>query len=329
MPPFEVAMPDLAVSKTALATSLMRAAHTRMDPDPLIEDPWGDRLVPDSARDMFRRAALARMDDAQRKAAMASPDTIVDDSLRRSRAYANVITRTRFAEDALRDAVAKGIRQYVLIGAGFDSFALRRPKFAADLQIFEIDFPPTQNLKIERLRECGVALPDSLHFIAADLSRETVAAALSRSSFRPGDLTFFSWLGVTMYLTRAANLATLKSIASCSPPGSELVFTYFDERLLEVQSESFLDMQKRVTALGEPFLSGFNPAELGRDLQECGLEVFEDLGGSEVAAKYHRVGKDALGESSYSHVVLARVMRIAVERFVYDSAARSIVEPAC
>jgi methyltransferase (TIGR00027 family) len=301
-------MADSAVSRTALATSLMRAAHTRMDPNPLIDDPWGDRLVPDSARDMFRKAALARMDDAARAVAMASPDTIVDDSLRRSRAYANVITRTRFAEDALRDAVAKGIRQYVLIGAGFDSFALRRPAFSVDLQIFEIDSPATQNLKLERIRECGVALPESVHFVAADLSRETVAAALSRSAFRSSDLTFFSWLGVTMYLTREANLATLRSIAACSAAGSEMVFTYFDQRLLEVQSEAFLDMQERVAALGEPFLSGFDPATLRLVLEQCGLEVLEDLIGSDVAAKYRRTGNDALGESSYSHIVRARII---------------------
>jgi methyltransferase (TIGR00027 family) len=307
-------MADLAVSRTALATSLMRAVHTRMDIDPLINDPWGDRLVPDSARALFRDAALARMDAPAREAAMNSPGTIVDESLRRSRAYANVITRTRFAEDALRDAVARGIRQYVLIGAGFDSFSLRRPGFAAELDIFEIDFPATQDLKIERIRECAVALPDTVHFVAADLSRETVAAALSRSAFRSNALTFFSWLGVTMYLTREANLATLESVASCSPAGSELVFTYIDERLHEVQSEAFLDMQRTVAALGEPFLSGFNPATLEAVLEDCGLKLLEDLSGREVAAKYHRTGKNSLGQSNYSHIVLAQVLAQRADR---------------
>ena len=302
-------MENLAASRTALATSLMRAAHTRLDPNPLINDPWGDRLVPESARDMFRKAALAGMDADGLRRAMTSPDGIIDESFRRSRAYASVITRTRFAEDALQRAVTRGIRQYVLIGAGFDSFALRRPVYAADLQIFEIDFPATQNLKIARISECGVTLPDSVHFIAADLSQEAVAAALSRSPFVSQDLSFFSWLGVTMYLTREANLATLKSIASCAPGGSELVFTYFDERLFRVQSESFRDMEKRVAAMGEPFLSGFNPGTLARDLEDCGLLLLEDLNGSEVAARYHRTGENDLGQSSFSHIALARINR--------------------
>jgi methyltransferase (TIGR00027 family) len=300
-------MENLAASRTALATSLMRAAHTRLDPNPLINDPWGDRLVPESARDMFRKAALAGMDADALKRAMSSPDSIIDESLRRSRAYANVIIRTRFAEDALQLAVAQGVRQYVLIGAGFDSFALRRPVYAADLQIFEIDFPATQSLKLARISECGVTLPDSVHFIATDLSQETVGAALSRSPFRSQELTFFSWLGVTMYLTREANLATLKAIASCAPAGSELVFTYLDERLFRAQSESFRDMEKRVAAMGEPFLSGFNPETLARELEDCGLLLLEDLHGSEVAAKYRRMGENDLGQSAFSHIALTRI----------------------
>jgi methyltransferase (TIGR00027 family) len=262
----------------------MRAVHTRLDPSPLINDPWGDRLVPESVR-----------------------IEIKDETLVRSRAYPNVITRTRYTEDTLKDAVSRGIRQYVLIGAGFDSFALRRPAFSTDLQIFEIDFPATQALKIQRIQACGISPPDSVHFIAADLSQESVAAALARSSFERDRLTFFSWLGVTMYLTRAANLATLRSIASCAPAGSELVFTYFDAQLFQTQSESFRELEQRVAAVGEPFLSGFDPAALAADLAGCGLELVEDLNGSEIAARYDRDGAHGLGQSSFSHIALARV----------------------
>ncbi|HEV7356431.1 MAG TPA: SAM-dependent methyltransferase [Steroidobacteraceae bacterium] len=274
-------MERLAASRTAIATSLMRAAHTRLDPAPLIEDPWGDVLIPDAS--------------------------LSDEALLHSRAYPNVITRTRYAEDALQAAVARGIRQYVLIGAGFDSFALRGPAFAKDLQIFEIDFPSTQTLKLERIKACDIALPDCVHFIPADLSEESVAAALARSPFQAGQLTFFSWLGVTMYLTRAANIATLKSIASCAPARSELVFTYFDERLFQTQSESFRELEKRVAAIGEPFLSGFDPAALGADLAVCGLELVEDLNGAAIAARYDSAGKHGLGQPTSSHIAHARV----------------------
>ena len=198
------------------------------------------------------------------------------------------------------------MRQYVLIGAGFDSFSLRLPKFAANLQIFEIDFPATQKLKLERISACGITLPDTVHFVAADLSQESVAAALARSPFETGELAFFSWLGVTMYLTREANLATLRSTASCTPVGSEVVFTYLDERVFQADSEAFRELQQRVTSVGEPFLSGFNTAELAANLAGCGLDLVEDLNGSQSAARYAR-GEHGLGQSPYSHIALARV----------------------
>jgi methyltransferase (TIGR00027 family) len=297
----------MAASRTALATSLMRAAHTRLDPSPLINDSWGDRLVPQSAREMLHRAALSRLHGDALERALDAPESVVDQSLLQSRAYPNVITRTRYAEDSLKAAVEKGAQQYVLIGAGFDSFALRRPGFAAALQIFEIDFPATQRLKLDRIAACGVSLHDSVHFIAADLSRMSVAAALAHSSFDPKAPSFFSWLGVTMYLTREANIATLKSIASCSPKGSEVVFTYFDERLFQAQSESFRELQARVASLGEPFLSGFLPDSLAASLAECGLTLVEDLDGKDMEQRYDRDGTHGLGQSVFSHIALARV----------------------
>jgi methyltransferase (TIGR00027 family) len=299
---------DFTASNTALATSLMRALHTRLDPNPLIDDPWGDRLVPESVREGFRQVALARMDADAQKAAMAAPGALLDVVLRRSPAYANVITRTRYAEDALKAAVNRGVRQYVLVGAGFDSFILRRPAFSADLEIFEIDHPATQSLKIGRISALEILLPESVHFIASDLSLENVATALSRSAFRADQASFFSWLGVSMYLTREANLATLRSIARCALAGSELAFTYVDERLLQSQSEGFRALQERVTAAGEPFISGFDPKRIGASLRDCGLELCEDLCGEEIAARYGRIDPSHQGHSGFSHIALARVL---------------------
>jgi methyltransferase (TIGR00027 family) len=232
----------------------MRALHTRTDPKPLLDDPWGDRLVPESIR-----------------------ATIPDEALLRSPAFANVILRSRYTEDALEVAVRGGVQQYVLIGAGFDSFVLRRPDFARNLRIFEIDHPATQQLKLQRIAECGLHLPPSVHFIAADLSQQSVAAVLSHSAYDPGALSFFSWLGVTMYLTREANLATFRSVASCAPAGSFLAFTYIESSVLQTQSAAFQELQARVSAMGEPFLSGFDPGLIGGELRACGLELVEDL----------------------------------------------------
>jgi methyltransferase (TIGR00027 family) len=296
-------------SRTALATALMRARHSRLDPAPLIDDRWGDRLVPDSFRAVMRQRALQRLGEAARADALSDPQGALDALLRKSAAYADVVLRARCTEDALQAAVARGIRQYVLIGAGFDSFACRRPHWARDLDVLEVDHPATQQLKRQRLAECGVADSPRLHFIPADLSREALGSALARSAFRPGEPTFFAWIGVTMYLTRQANLAALRDIAACGAPGSELVFTCVDEAALDpghAVSPAFRQLQAQVAAVGEAFVSGFDPKALPAQLQDLGMTLLEDANGEDLAARYDPTGANGLQAATEAHVVHAR-----------------------
>ncbi|MGJ7607540.1 class I SAM-dependent methyltransferase [Variovorax sp. LT1R20] len=300
-------------SQTALVTSLMRALHTRSDPAPLLDDPWGDRLVPEAVQAGLRERAMARLDPALR--AEAAPARVLDAAMRANAAYPGVILRSRYTEDMLEAAVARGITQYVLIGAGFDSFLCRRPAWAEGLQIYEVDHPATQQLKRERLQHCGIAESDAVHFVAADLSEETLQSALARSSFDPAQPSFFSWLGVTVYLTREANLATLRAIASIAPAGSELVFTYIDEAALQpghVGTEGFRKLRSDVSGVGEAFLSGFDPAALGALLLETGLVLTEDLDGEETVARYDAEGVNGLQRAGAGHIAHARVRPRAV-----------------
>jgi methyltransferase (TIGR00027 family) len=247
------------------------------------------------------------MSPEEREKAFASQLDIVDAILMRSPAFANVITRTRFAEDALEVAVANGIKQYVLIGAGFDSFSLRRPHFAEDLEIFEIDHPATQSLKLQRIKACEFELSDKVHFIAADLSQVSVAGALAGSSYRQDSLSFFSWLGVTMYLSLEANFSTFKSIATCAPKRSQLAFTYMEERTLRSNSPAFQAIQRRVSAVGEPFVSGFDPVTLPEQLRTCGLTLIEDMDGEQAASRWDANGGRRFDRHSSSHLALAQV----------------------
>ncbi len=304
-------MHETSASRTALVTSLMRAVHARFDRPTLIEDPWGEWLVPESDRIAIQELVTSALDAEVRSRVdgLGSSDAILHAALRINPLYGTVIVRTRYAEDALERAVAHGARQYVIVGAGMDSFALRRPAFARDLEVFEIDHPATQELKRRRLRECAVELPSGLHFIAADLSQEQLSAALTRSPFRNDEPAFFSWLGVTTYLTRDANLATLRAIAVCAVRGSELVFTYLDQRELDPdrQSTAIRDVRARVASMGEPMVSGFDPTELERDLRDVGLTLVEDLGGEELGARYCKERKDGLAPAGTAHIALARV----------------------
>lgn len=301
------------VSRTALATALTRAVHSRADPAPLLDDAWGDRLIPDFIRAAFRQGALDRMDpDTRAKALTLSPELLLDRVLRANAAYADVVIRARYTEDALEAAVARGIGQYVIIGAGFDSFACRRPAYARNLNVFEVDHPATQAFKRKRLLECNVAESDFLHFIAADLSAEELQTALARSPFDPTRPTFFSWLGVTMYLTREANLATLRAISSCAPGGSELVFTYVDQVVFSAGyagTESFRQLKSAVSSVGEAFLSGFDPGAIREQLLGVDLQLLEDLNGDQMVARYDPSGANGLQSNAAAHIAHARVIQ--------------------
>lgn len=303
-------MQDLVASQTALATALMRSLHARVDPQPLIDDPWGDLLVPDAVIEAIHQRVLAGASAERIDAAKAGAKEFVDAFLRASPAYASVILRSRYTEDALHGAIGRGVRQYVLIGAGFDSYALRRPAEAHGVAVYEIDHPATQSLKRQRLAECRVAVPASLHFLAADLARESLGGVLSRSSFRSDEPAFFSWLGVTMYLTREDNLASLRAIAQCGARGSELVFTYLDQAVFRQESVSatFRELQRAVSSVGEPFLSGFDPECLADDLRDAGCELEEDLEDRELVNRYDRLGANALLPAARSRIARARVV---------------------
>jgi len=278
-----------------MGTALMRAAHTRLDRPLLIDDPWGDRLVFAEEREAMR--ARVGVED-------------LDGMLRAHPSYGTVILRARYAEDVLAEAVRRGVRQYVIIGAGMDSFALRRPAFAHKLEIFEVDHPSTQEFKRSRLAACEIPLPPGFHLVAADLSETGLDDALASSPFRRDRPAFFSWLGVTAYLTREANLATLAAIASCACAGSELVFSYLDQSLLDAGSDQGPVQLARaqVASLGEPWVSGFDPERLPSDLRATGLEIVENLGPRELEERYCAGRSDGLTPSAGSHVAHARLV---------------------
>lgn len=296
-------------SHTALTTSLIRAHHTRLEPRPLLRDPWGDVLVPDQFRETLFERATRDLGSGQRVAAPESNATVVDRYLSQIPSYGGVILRSRFAEDALEHAISAGIKQYVLIGAGFDSFPLRRPSYAHGVSVYEVDHPATQQFKLQRISECRIPTPTSTYFISADLAREDLATTLGRTTFRLDEPAFFSWLGVTIYLTREANTASLRAIASCSAPGSEVVFTYSDEKTLDAstQSPAFRRMQMNAASMGEPFLSGYRPEQMAAYLASIGFALHEDLDGEQLSNRYSRLTASPLISSHFSRIALARV----------------------
>ena len=209
-------------------------------------------------------------------------------------------------------AIARGTRQYVLVGAGFDSYVLRRRLEAREVKVYEIDHPATQALKIEQLKSHEIPFPNTIQFLPADLAREELHTVLSRSTFDPSRPALFSWLGVSMYLTREANITALRSIADCSASGSELVFSYHDQAFFEPDTTSGAgtvdEMKKVVRSAGEPFISGFDPPELPRLLSGVGLELIEDLDDAQALHKCDPTGINNLRAQPLVRIAHARVL---------------------
>ena len=244
-------LPDRTPSRTAAGVAWLRAAHQVVDAEPRI---LGDPIAPLLLGDAGRRALQTR------RAELFTPGAL---ALR-----ARVLLRSRYAEDELADAVGRGLLQFVILGAGLDTFAYRQPAWAGSLRIFEVDQPASQLTKRNRLADAGLVIPANLTFCAIDFETEPLLDGLIRSGVAPNDPTFFSWLGVSMYLTRDAVGAVFRAVGSF-PPSTELVFTFAQPQ----HSDGAGSVADRAAELGEPWLSYFEPAELEQELHDAGFSA--------------------------------------------------------
>lgn len=245
--------------------------------------------------------------DAHDVAAIRTDPTPYDTpTLRRLRA--GIALRSRYAEDCVADAVGHGVRQYVILGAGLDSFAYRNPFPREKLRVFEVDHPATQAWKRERLAAAGIDASTSPTFVPVDFEHETIGAALAEHGFRAGAPAIISWLGVMMYLTRDTIRQTFGWVATLAP-GSTIVFTYLAQPSSSDRAAraAFDGLAAHAAAQGEPWITSFEPHELARLLDEVGLALVEDLGPTEAIERYFRGRTDGLRPGSAGHLARAIV----------------------
>jgi len=253
-------------SRTALRVALRRAAHQLFDSPKVLEDPLAVRIV-------GREAAGSLSSIADRL----SPPA------RYMRAFMAV--RARFAEDELAFAVRRGVTQFVILGAGLDTFAYRNP--FPNVRVFEVDHPATQEWKRQRLRAENIVIPESVTYAPVDFNSQTLADGLSAAKFQADKPAFFSWLGVTMYLDNHTVLDTLQFIHTMHAENG-VVFDYTVPRHLlnRVGKLVFDAITSRVAKIGEPFRGFFVPAELEAALKQIGYRHIEDLNSDAINARY-------------------------------------------
>jgi methyltransferase (TIGR00027 family) len=275
-------------SRTAQGAAMHRAAHQLLDKPPVFADPL--------ALEIIGREAAAELREGRDDRALTQAEGL--------RLF--IATRSRFTEDCLGDAMARGVDQYVLLGAGLDTFAYRSAR--EHLRVFEVDHPATQGWKRARLVEVGVQARAALTYAPVDFENETLRDGLARAGFDFARPAMFAWLGVTPYLTHDAVTNTLSFIASLAK-ASEVVFDYAEptRNHNETQRAHFEAMAARVAASGEPFKSFYESEPLSRDLKALGFSLIEDWNTDALNQRYFKDRADGRILRGRAHLMRARV----------------------
>jgi methyltransferase (TIGR00027 family) len=267
-------MEEARPSRTALRVALRRAAHQLYDAQPLVlDDPIAIPILGDTYAEELRRTPTL----PHRRFSMAL------------RAF--LVARSRYSEDNLARAVSEGLTQYVLLGAGLDTFAHRNPY--PQLRVFEVDHPATQQWKRALLATSKLPAPKNLTYVPVDFETQSLPQQLQAAGFDPARPAFFAWLGVVPYLTREAFRSTVSFIAA-QPPGSGLVLDYAQPRsaLPFLEQLAHDSLAARVKLAGEPFQLFFTPSEIAIELKD--FYNVEDLGSAELNSLYFAGRTDKL-----------------------------------
>ncbi len=276
----------VAPESTAVRVALWRAMHVQVDPPPhVLEDEIGLQLV--------------APDEGWRKRPDMDPNFT-------SPFRASIVGRARFIEDLVTEQARRGVGQYVILGAGLDTFAQRKPEGAATLQVFEVDQPGPQTWKRQRLMELGFGIPPWLRFVpvnfeAGDLWWDRLVSA----GFDAGAPAIVASAGVSMYLSKDAVAATLQQIAALAP-GSTFAMTFLMPiELADPEVRPGLEMAaKGARASGTPFISFFTPAELLRMARDAGFKQAQHVSTATLAERYFAGRADGLRPPNNAEEIL-------------------------
>ena len=280
-------MLDSRPSVTAERVAMRRAAHQVLDVPPVFRDPLALRIAGVTDAGVPREEGETARVNRHRRAFIAA--------------------RSRYLEDQLEQLVGNGVDQYVVLGAGLDTFAYRNP--FPQLRVFEVDHPATQSWKRDRLASGGIPLPPSLAFAPIDFERERLADVLSRVGFEKSRPAVFGWLGVVAYLNLDAIFDTLRFVASCAP-ATTIVFDYSmpPDHLAPRQRQRFDAIAGKAAAAGEPWLTFFEPLDLEVRLRAIGFGEIAHVDADTLNHLYFSSRTDGLrieGVGRFAHIARA------------------------
>lgn len=261
-------------SRTALLTAVQRAHHYQTAPEPkVLRDDLAMALT-----GLESPGAVQGYIDTmvQTFAALSDPETA---KTFMNRIDGSVCMRSRVVEEELPKARERGLEQLVILGAGLDSTAYRCTDLIEGLQVFEVDYPSTQAWKREQLEKSNITVPDNLTFVPFDFENQTLAQALKLGGVSENKITFFTWLGVQMYLTDEAVKSTF-SVMGAYPEGSVMVMDFMSPSYVKagkVSEDSVADLQKVVSEMGEPMKSKYYENELEEMLKTAGFSQVDFL----------------------------------------------------
>lgn len=296
-----------SASLTALLSAFARAYHTEHETAPVFADPIAKKLITADEYTAICEYILSGIDffAPEKKRAFTSHG----DALRYL-VYTQIaptpLARARFCEDSLKTAVLTGTKQYVILGAGMDSFSFREPEFMKNCKVFEADHPLTQSDKIERIQRAGLTIPDNVYFIPIDFRTDDLKKKLLHAGFERNKKTLFSWLGVSYYLSINQIENLLDSLADISAEGSSLIFDYADEKLFLSDQKRVQNMISLAAAGGEPMISCFGYAALEKLLERHRFLIYELLSDDDIQQNYFTGRGTDL--SAFEHISLVNAV---------------------
>jgi methyltransferase (TIGR00027 family) len=283
-------------SRTAEAAAALRANHFKNTVSPVFSDPYAFELTSKGWKKLLSSQLLVKLMNS----------AVLNRTL--GLLTGQVVGRSRYAEDLLDQAVQQNTQQYVLVGAGLDSFALRESHHYPALKIFEVDHPDTQAAKQAKLKKLG-EIPARVEFVAINFEKESISEALTRSLYERSAPAFFSWLGTTHYLNPQTTLQTLKSIAEFAANASEVVLDYSTDfqELTGIERLGSMGVAQFTHLLKEPLLGQFKPTDLHRAVEQMGFEVVEDLSGEAITERYFSARVDEIRHTSATRLLHLRL----------------------